>query len=151
MMMTFVTIFGAKYLYLIIAVIALGTVVYTKSISKRSIVKLSVLAFPLSFIIARIASYFIFIPRPFVTEHIQPLITHAADNGFPSDHTLLSMTIASVLFVYNKKVGILLAILAILVGISRVAASVHHPIDIMGSILIAIFSTHIAWHILKKY
>lgn len=102
-MLTFLIIFGAKYLYIVIAIIALGTVIYDKAISKRSIITLSAIAFPLSFIIARIASYFILIPRPFVIENIQPLIAHVADNGFPSDHTLLSMTIASVIFVYNKK------------------------------------------------
>ncbi len=85
-----------------------------------------------------------------MVEHVQPLITHAADNGFPSDHTLLTMTIASILFLYNKRLGIVLAILAVIVGYSRVLAKVHHPVDIFGSIVIAIIATYISSKFLVK-
>lgn len=77
-------------------------------------------------------------PRPFVSDHITPLIAHASDNGFPSDHTLLTMTIASVVFVYHRKLGILLALVAFLVGYARVLAGTHHMIDIVDAIVIAL-------------
>lgn len=116
----------------------------------RQTVKLAVLAFPLSFIIGKILNRIIINPRPFVVEGVQPLIAHTADNGFPSDHTLLAATIASVVWVYNKKLGWVLFGVALIIGAVRVWAKVHHPIDIAGSILIAISATGLAFFIMKK-
>lgn len=39
----------------------------------------------------------IFEPRPFITQHIQRLIPHAADDSFPSDHAAVSFAIAGTL------------------------------------------------------
>lgn len=76
--------------------------------------------------------------RPFVVDGTTPLIAHAANNGFPSSHTLLAATIASIIFVYNRKLGTVLWVLALAVGLSRVAAHIHHLIDIAGSVVIAV-------------
>jgi membrane-associated phospholipid phosphatase len=70
-------------------------------------------------------------PRPFVVNpSVRPLFTHPADNGFPSDHTALGMTLAVLVMAYRRGVGIVLAVLALLVGAARVAAHVHHAQDI---------------------
>ncbi len=50
------------------------------------------------------------------------------------------MVIALVIFLLNKRIGILLITLAILVGLGRVLALVHNPIDIIGSVFIAVFA-----------
>lgn len=149
--MTQLIIFCAKYLYLVIILIAICVVIFLSVDNKRQLFKFSLLAFPLSFLVAKILNYFIYNVRPFVVEHIQPLIDHAADNGFPSDHTLLSATIASVIFVYSRKLGILLFCLTLIMGIARVLAKVHHPIDVFGSMAIAIFMSLISWLLLKRY
>ncbi len=91
-----------------------------------SFLLLSIISFPLSLNIAKILAHFIYDLRPFVVGHIKPLFVHAADNGFPSDHILLTMTIASVVIVYNKKLGILLTTIAICIGTARVLAHIHH-------------------------
>ncbi|HVB42541.1 MAG TPA: phosphatase PAP2 family protein [Streptosporangiaceae bacterium] len=69
-------------------------------------------------------------PRPFVVQHIHPLFAHAADNGFPSDHSTLAMFIAVCVLVYSRPWGIALIVNAFLVGTARVLAHVHHPLDI---------------------
>ncbi len=99
------------------------------------------MTFPLILLVSRIAGYYIYDPRPFVVKHIHPLIAHVADNGFPSDHALLTMAIASIIFTFNKKLGIVLFSIASIVGIARVLANIHHPIDIVGSATIAIVVT----------
>jgi len=38
-------------------------------------------------------------PRPFISFHFQPLITHSADASFPSDHAAMSFAIAGVLLI----------------------------------------------------
>jgi undecaprenyl-diphosphatase len=60
-----------------------------------------------------------------------------ADNGFPSDHTLLATAIAFAIFHFNKKLGLFLFLLAVLVGVARILAGVHHAADIAGSLIIA--------------
>lgn len=118
---------------------------------KVASIKILAIAVPLVYILVMVSSHYIFDQRPFVVENIIPLIPHAADNGFPSDHTLISMMAAMTIFFFNKKSGLLLALLAIMVGISRVLVKLHHPLDILGSIAIASISFLIAWLILKKF
>ena len=149
--MDFLIIFAGSYLYFFVIVIALAGLYLTKVVQvKKSLLKLSILSFPLSLIIAKIVSLFIYDSRPFVTEKVTPLIPHAANNGFPSDHTLLTMTISAVFLIYNRKLGILMAILSIIVGQARVLAKIHQPIDIVGSIIIAFIATFISYLIIKK-
>jgi len=69
-------------------------------------------------------------PRPFAVEHSVPLIPHKPNNGFPSDHVLWSATTAAIIFPSNKYVSLILWLLTILVGASRVHLGVHYPIDL---------------------
>lgn len=135
-------IFSAKYLYLIIVFIALLFLIKEKSI-RRNILISSAFILPFIFIVSRIASKIYYNPRPFAVEHFTPLIKHAVDNGFPSDHSLISFAFASIIFLFNRKLGFILFLCAFLVGLSRVYVGVHHPIDIFGSFLICIMVTKI--------
>lgn len=144
--MNILIVFVAKYVFLISIFIFLLFSLYLWFYQRKiflSFFTLSIISFPLAYVTAKIFSHFIYDPRPFVSEHVKPLISHVADNGFPSDHMLLTMTIATIVFVYNKKLGILLAIIAIGVGTARVFANVHHIEDIVGSAVIAIATTYI--------
>lgn len=136
--MNYLVIFSAQYLYLIIAFI--GAIVFFILRKKKEFLSLMVPSFTLSYLLAKILGSIIKSPRPFFTDHIQPLIPTSTDNGFPSDHTLLAMSIALVVYAYNKKVGIVLIILSLCVGIARILTHSHHPIDIVASIGIALFS-----------
>jgi undecaprenyl-diphosphatase len=95
----------------------------------------------LSFGLARIASHYITDPRPFVTGHFTPLIAHGADNGFPSDHTLVAAWISWLLFYYSRRLGLASLGVTILIGLARMAAGVHHSWDILGSIAITAIAT----------
>jgi undecaprenyl-diphosphatase len=143
-------VFCAKYLIFILASIFVIVTLLSSRPSRNGILKLAILAFPLAYIMALIASHLFYDTRPFVVEHVQPLIPHQPDNGFPSEHTLLGMVAASSVFVYHRKLGVLLAVLGILVGVSRVIAKVHHPVDIVASIAIALAATLLAWIVVRK-
>lgn len=143
-------IFFAKYLFILPLVIALIAIFKAGSSIRHEIIKLIVVSFPISFILAKIGSHIFYNPRPFVSDHLQPLISHSADNGFPSDHTLLAATLAIVFLAYQRKLGIFLLILSILIGAARVLANVHHPIDIIGSIIFAFIAVSIALIVLKR-
>jgi undecaprenyl-diphosphatase len=130
----------AQYLYLVVMLIALTVFLLLDGADKKKSLILAIAAGIVAYLLVKISAHFIYSPRPFVVDNIKPLFTHAPDNGFPSDHTLISAIAAFIVFMFNKKVGLLLVFLALAVGISRVLAGVHHPIDIIGSFIIAGFS-----------
>ena len=137
-------IFSAKYLYLLEIVLAVVYLFLQNRSKQKSIIILSAIFLPLTYIVAQIIAAFYFDPRPFVVGNFTPLISHALDNGFPSDHMLLTSAIASILFVNNKKIGVIAWIIAIVVGVSRVYAGIPHVTDIVGSAVIAIVSIWVA-------
>lgn len=104
----------------------------------------------LAYALGLLVSHFYFDPRPFVVGHFTPLIPHAPDNGFPSDHTLLVATFAVVGMFWNRRLGFALSGIAILVAVARVYVGLHHPIDALGSIAFALIATS-AWYFVLKY
>jgi undecaprenyl-diphosphatase len=91
-----------------------------------------------AYALARLGGMLYFDPRPFVSDGVTPLIRHAATNGMPSEHMLFVATLAMVAWCFDKRFGAALWFMAIMVGVARVLAGVHHPIDIATSSVIAI-------------
>ena len=141
--------FTAQYLIIVVALIALVATLLSEKTARNNIIKLALLSALLAFLLAYAAGHSYYDPRPFVVEHIKPLFPYSADNGFPSDHTLFAIVIAGTIFFFRRKLGIFLGVLGILIGVARVIAGVHHPIDIVGGIAIAIFATFISWIFLR--
>ena len=105
----------------------------------------------LSILLSQTIAHFYFDARPFIVQHKTPLIPHVPDNGFPSDHALLSGALAALVTPFNLPLGIVLWLLALLIGAGRVLALVHHPIDIFGSFAIAVFSAFVVWHLRRWF
>lgn len=131
-------IFGAKYSYLLVIIIAFVWFLIQPKARKKEFLIIACICLPLALVIFKIAGYLYYNPRPFVVGHFKPLIYHNASNGFPSHHELLVSAIAAMIFIFSRRVGFVLWILALFVGFSRVYVGVHHMIDIAGSILISI-------------
>ncbi|MDD5396570.1 MAG: phosphatase PAP2 family protein [Candidatus Moranbacteria bacterium] len=133
-----IIIFGAKYLIYVLLLAAAVVVFKMDKENKKKFLVFAVITLPVAYVLAKISSLVYYDPRPFVVGNFSPLIFHVADNGFPSDHTLLSATVAATVCFFNKKAGVALFVLAALVGGARVLAGVHHVADIVGSMVIAI-------------
>ena len=90
--------------------------------------------------------------RPSVDKIGTTLVKHKPDGSFPSDHTTFIFALAITLFIFNKNklVGSLLILLAFLGGIGRIFVGVHYPFDIIGAIILAIFSSTIIYIFRKK-
>ena len=88
---------------------------------------------------------FYFHPRPFMDKIGTLLINHSPETSFPSDHTTFMLSISFIFLYFKKtrKAGVILSILGILGGISRIFCGLHYPLDIVGSILVAIISSYI--------
>jgi len=133
-----IIVFCAEYLILfVIAGIGLAWLQTTKNLKLQFIVA-SILASVIAFVLSRIAAKLYYDPRPFVTQHVKPLIAHQTDNGFPSDHALLTGTLTAITYFFNKKVALGMLVLTIIVGIARILAKVHSPLDIAASWAIGI-------------
>ena len=95
-------IFIAKYLVFVSAAIAVFYFLKQPRQKQKEILIFAVVLLPLSYIVAKIVSHFYFDPRPFVVGHFTPLLPHAADNGFPSDHTLFGAAVAFAVFHFPR-------------------------------------------------
>ncbi len=136
--------------YLIWVVVLLGLAFLLVSVHWRRVALFAALSMVLAYILAKVAGSLWYDPRPFVVDHIQPLIAHAADNGFPSDHMLLGAAIASVVYAHNRAWGLVLWVLALVVGAARVLSGVHHWVDLAGSILVAVVAVAVVELILRR-
>lgn len=135
MLQTGVIIFTADYLIVVVVLLTALFWLRQTAALKKEIVQCAALSFPLIFIVSRIMGALYYNPRPFVVLNITPFVAHIADNGFPSDHTLLSTACAALVFTFNRKWGVIMYLLTLFVGIGRVAALVHHSVDILGSLI----------------
>jgi undecaprenyl-diphosphatase len=149
-MMHGLIVFSAAYLFLIILVLAGAIFVRAGRQDKLALAYLALVALPLAYLLARLTNQIISSPRPFLTDHVTALVPATLDNGFPSDHTLLAMTVAFLVLSYNRKLGLLLIVLAAIVGAGRVLANVHHPIDVIGSTIIAGIAVLIAGQVAPR-
>jgi len=93
-------------------------------------------------IINQLIGLFYYHPRPFMVGLCRPLIPHAPENSFPSDHATLLFA-ASLSLLWHRKwrrQGGLLLILALSGAWGRIYTGVHFPYDIAGSFLVSLFS-----------
>jgi len=144
------TLFEAKYLVFIIVIIA-G--VYWVTLPKEQKIKMfvfGVITAVVAFALTRLGGAIYFDPRPFVDSAVTPIYPHAANNGFPSDHTALAFTAAATVFYMNKKFGLVLLFLASLVGASRVLGYIHSFTDILGSIVFVAIAYGLAYYFTPK-
>jgi len=90
-------------------------------------------------------------PRPFVENQINLLLPHEATGSFPSGHAAFYFAIATVIYLYNKKIGILFFIGSFLIGIARVFVGLHWPSDILGGVLVGIFFVFLVKKFFEKF
>ena len=153
-------IFLAKYLpYLLVLyflyLIFIGNFYYKGKIELHKSAKIflfleSVLALILSRGILTELIYFVYpTKRPFDFLNIKAFITESGP-GFPSGHAVFLFTLATIIFIWNKKYGLIYFILSFINGIARIAVGAHWPLDILGGIAIGILSGILIHLILKK-
>lgn len=94
-------------------------------------------AFALSWVIADLIKNTFHTPRPFEINGNPTLTVIAmADGAFPSGHVAAAFSMGLTVWLHDKKIGLLFIVGALMVGIARILANVHYPIDILGGIVI---------------
>jgi undecaprenyl-diphosphatase len=72
-----------------------------------------------------------------------------SDPSFPSNAAAASFAFAMGMWVYNRKLGYILLIPAIIISFGRVYMGVHYPLDILGGFILAIIATGIVAIVMK--
>lgn len=143
-------VFCAKYLIIVIGLFALGYWLTLPRKQKTEVLIMGAIIGIVAFILAKTGSAMFVDPRPFVSDGVTPLFAYTADNGFPSDHTLLGVVITMALLSVSRKWAVNIFVLTVIIGASRVLAGVHHPIDIVGSIVFGALGGVVAIYITPK-
>ena len=90
--------------------------------------------------------------RPcWIDESVRLLIQNPKDFSFPSGHTLASFETAVSIFLYNRKWGVPVIVLASVIALSRLYLFVHFPTDVLSGMALGIF---IGWDVhrtIEKY
>jgi len=74
--------------------------------------------------------------RPFLAlTNVQALFNESSF-AFPSGHATFFSALAFSLFFLHKKAGYIFMSIALLIGLARIAAGVHFPIDILGGFIL---------------
>ncbi|MCJ8013415.1 undecaprenyl-diphosphatase [Paenibacillus sp. KQZ6P-2] len=137
---------NAEYLFY------LAIIVYwfTRKRENRKMVAQALVSACLAFGIGMILSHLFYRDRPFVAHHVHQMIEHAANASFPSDHSIGSFVIASSIFLYRKRDGIVWLVLAALISFSRIWNGVHYPIDVLSGAIIGILSSVVVHQLFTK-
>lgn len=74
--------------------------------------------------------------RPYDALDIAIVIERLKDFSFPSGHTAAAFSAAVILLAMNQKLGIVMVIFAVLMGLSRIYLMVHYPSDVLAGALL---------------
>jgi len=144
-------IFFAKYLTYFL-VIALLVWLFSKDSRRRLFIfaELAIAAIVARGLITEWIRFTYYHARPFEALGFQSLIPESGAS-FPSGHMTFLFALGLVVWLYNRKFGYWFLGLSFVVGIARIAAGVHWPMDILGGILVGALSAILIHKLLKPY
>ena len=103
-------------------------------------------------VISELISRFYVRQRPFaVMSDIQLLVPHSADGGMPSHHMVFMATVAFMVYLSNKRLGVILIGLSLISGVARISAGIHYPSDVLAGILFACINVVVYIQIIRVF
>ena len=124
--------------YLIVPLLFIPVVLWARH-DPRTALRVTLSGLLASWLTWGIKNYF-YLPRPFILTGTPPAIDFLLDGSFPSGHTALSLGLSFALFPRYPKWAILFISISFFIGVARVLAGVHTPADVLGAILVGLFS-----------
>lgn len=90
-------------------------------------------------------------PRPFVENHVNLLIDNISSKSFPSGHASFFFGLSMVVYLFNKKLGLIFFAASIVISIARIYCGLHWPLDIVGGFVVGIISAFTVVTIYNKF
>lgn len=90
--------------------------------------------------------------RPFIQQGLEAGAAYIDNPGFPSDHVLLATIVAltTIVFLKNRWLRVAMAVAVLAIGVGRVLALVHTPMDIVGGIIAGLSGGVWYWYLTKN-
>jgi undecaprenyl-diphosphatase len=150
-----VVVFFAEYFPFVICALLLLPLVFKKEGRweyLKSLVIISCIT-ALAWVFSSVIKHILPTPRPYVSlVGVESLLTPGDDGSFPSGHTTAFIALAfSFYFFGYKRMGKILLLGALLIGIARIMAGVHYPIDILGGAVLGFLVAKVAIYIKKRF
>jgi undecaprenyl-diphosphatase len=114
---------------------------------KKEEVLHAIFAFVLAWIIAEIVKQIAHTQRPlWLNGHGHLTLTGLSlhDGAFPSAHSAAAFALATTIWLHDRRIGWIYLVCAAVVGIARVLANVHYPVDIFGGAVLGILTAFAA-------
>ncbi len=128
-----VVFFAVYFPYLVVLLAGIFFVFYRKNWREFFVVFFTG---GLAIVFDLILKYLIHASRPFLSlPNIYPLFPEAG-YAFPSGHAAVFSAIAFAIYFKHKKAGFVFMFFAFLIGLARIVAGVHFPIDILGGFIL---------------
>lgn len=90
----------------------------------------------LAWIFAHLFKFLFHAPRPIESLEGINLLFDKTGGGFPSGHAAFFTALAFAIFFTHKKASYVFMLLALLIGLARIAAGVHFPADVLGGFVL---------------
>lgn len=143
-----VIVFTAQWLIIVPALLVLAAVLvrrkWTSDLIEALFAGIATIA------LVKLAGSVFLEPRPFVVERLHPLLAHAPDNAFPSDHLAACGLAFAYLWPRSKYSASAVLLLAGLIAYARVAAHLHWPLDVVAGFLLGALAAALAHVLLPR-
>lgn len=110
--------------------------------NQRAILR-AIVALFIANIVLKLCNLIYFRPRPFVGHEVNLLFYQPTDSSFPSNPATVGFSVATAIWLYNRRLGALLLVLATLFGLARIYCGVHYPSDIIAGALLGGLSAYL--------
>ena len=116
----------------------------------RSFALMLFFALALSHVVSQILKLIIGRPRPFVTYPGIPLLIHTPGGySCPSGHSASSFAAATIIWIFDNRLGAAAIALAVFIAFSRVFLFVHYPSDTVAGSLLGVLCAIIILYLYK--
>jgi undecaprenyl-diphosphatase len=110
--------------------------------NQRAILR-AIVALFIANIVLKLCNLIYFRPRPFDSHEVTLLFYRPTDSSFPSNAAVVGFSVAAAIWLYNRRLGALLLVLATLFGLSRIYCGVHYPTDVIAGALLGALSAYV--------